>query len=184
MKEQNNQGEIDRSLKLIIKSSFFIFFMVILSKILTYVYRIVIARQFGPEIYGLFSLSIIIFLWFVTFASLGLFDGILRFVALYRGTKDVERIKHVTKFSLGFLLILGILAGAILFLSSEFISVKFFHNSDLIIFLKILSVIMPLYMFSYAFLTIIQAFEKIRAYSLISESVAILTIFSLAIFLF
>jgi len=186
MKEQNNQGEIDRSLKLIIKSSFFIFFMVILSKILTYVYRIVIARQFGPEIYGLFSLSIIIFLWFVTFASLGLFDGILRFVALYRGTKDVERIKHVTKFSLGFLLILGILAGAILFLSSEFISVKFFHNSDLIIFLKILSVIMPLYMFSYAFLTIIQAFEKIRAYSLISDllkNLANLTALAFLIFL-
>ena len=64
------QKEIDKGLKLIAKSSVIIFIGLIFSKIFTYAYRIIIARHFGPETYGLFSLAMIV-------SSTILFIGVL-----------------------------------------------------------------------------------------------------------
>lgn len=169
MAELDNQNKIDKSLKLIAKSSLFIFVIVIFSKILTYLYRIIIARFFGPEVYGLFSLAIIIFLWVLALSSFGLFQGVIRFVAFYRGKKEIEKIKHVIRFTLLTLFISGLFSGALLFIFSEQISIIFFNNPSLTIFLKILSIAMPIYLLAYCFLSIMQAFERIRAQSLISD---------------
>ena len=72
---EGNQLEIEKNLNLIAKSSIFVFGAIIISKIFTYLYRIVIARYYGPEVYGLFSLGIMIFGFFVAFASLGFSEG-------------------------------------------------------------------------------------------------------------
>ena len=58
--EENEK--IDNSLKLIVKSSLVVFIGIFASKILSYIYRIVIARSpgFGPEAYGIFSLAVIV----------------------------------------------------------------------------------------------------------------------------
>ena len=55
-----NNNEFDSNLKLIAKSSVIVFAGIFLSKIFTYLYRIIIAREFGPEAYGLFSLALVI----------------------------------------------------------------------------------------------------------------------------
>ena len=79
-----NKSELNESLNFIAKSSIFIFIALFLSKLLAYAYKILIARYLGPEIYGIFSLSIIIFSWVLVFSSLGLTDGIVRFISIYR----------------------------------------------------------------------------------------------------
>ena len=75
----DNETEINSGLKLIAKSSAIMFIGIFLSKVLTYLYRIIIARNYSPEIYGLFSLSIMIAGWFVVFKretleKVGLYD--------------------------------------------------------------------------------------------------------------
>lgn len=165
----NSQFELDSSLKVIAKASFFVFFGLIFAKLLTYFYRIAIARHFGPEIYGLFSLSIIIFVWVVSFFSLGLFEGILRYVAFYRGQKDYNKIRYTFKFFTKFLVFSSILAAFLLFLFSGFISNTIFHNTNLIPFLKIISIAVPFFTIAYVFLSIMQAFERIKAHSLVAD---------------
>lgn len=165
----NQNKELNISLKLIIKSSFFVFLGVIFSKILTYIYRVIIARHFNPDIYGLFSLTVIVGLWFVSFSSLGLYEGLQRFIPLYRGGKELDKLNYISRFVIKILFISGIISGILLFLSSNFISINIFHNNDLIIFLKILSFIMPFYVLGYGFLFIIQAFEKIKIHPFISD---------------
>ena len=165
--DQNKK--LNLSLKLIVKSSIFVFIGFVIAKIFGYLYRIIIARYFGPEIYGLFSLAIIILVWFVTIASLGFSEGIIRFASLYRGKKEFEKIKYLLKFSLIFLLITGIISGLILYSMSGFISIKIFNNQDLIIFLKIISFIIPIYLLSNTFLAIIQSFERIKFYSFLAD---------------
>ena len=59
--------EVNQGLKILAKSSIIVFIGIFLSKILIYIYRIIIARNFGPEVYGLFSLAIIIMGWFLFF---------------------------------------------------------------------------------------------------------------------
>ena len=101
--------EINHPLKLLAKSSLIVFVGLIFSKFFTYIYKIIIARYFGPEIYGLFSLVLIIFLWVGAFASLGLSEGILRYIPFYRGKKELNKIKYILRFSIIVLIFSSIL---------------------------------------------------------------------------
>ncbi len=161
--------ELDNSLKLIFKTFVFVLAGFVFAKFLGYLYRIIIARYFGPEVYGLFSLATIILFWFVTIASLGFSEGILRYVAFYRGAKSTDKIKYIFKFSLSFLLITGLFSGLTLFFLSEFISIKIFHNTGLIIFLKLLSFLIPIYIVTNVFLYLILAYERVKFYSILTD---------------
>ena len=159
--------EIDIGLKLLAKSSLIVFIGIFLSKLFTYLYRIIIARYYGPEVYGLFSLAIIVLGFFVAFSSLGFAEGILRFTSLYRGKKQIEKIRHILRISLIILFFSGVISGFLLFFFSEFISINLFHNHELTIFLKIFSVLVPFSVFSGIFLNILRAYEYISLYSFI-----------------
>lgn len=184
MENKKKQEDINHSLKLIVKSSLFVFIGVLLSKILTYVYRILISKL-GPEVYGLFSLSIIVLLWFGVFFSFGLYEGILRFISLYRGKNEINKIRYVFRASTIFLSISGIIAGIILYFLSHFIAVNILHSPDLIVFLQIISLSIPFYMLSFGFLSVIQAYENIKAHSFISDVLRnLINVVTLAIFVF
>ena len=160
--EDDNQ-EIEKDLTILAKSSAFVFVGIILSKIFMYLYRIIIARSYGPEIYGLFSLAIMILGFFLAFTSLGFPDGILRFISIYRGKKEKDKIRYLIKFSSKVLGILSIIAGIVLYFASEFISINFFHNENLIIYLKIFAFLIPIQIFIGIYFSIIRSHEKIKA---------------------
>lgn len=162
---KTNNNQLDFSLKLIAKTSMIVFIGLVLSKILLYLYRVIIARNFGPEVYGLFSLAFIIIQLFVALFSLGLPDGLLRYISFYMGKKEIDKVKHIFRKSLIIILVSGIISGIFLFLLSDFISIKFFHDPNLIIFLKIFSILIPLWALSNIFITVIRAFERINVYS-------------------
>lgn len=168
MAEENTE-EIDKNLKLIVKSSFFVFIGLAFSKIFTYIYRIVIARYYGAEVYGLFSLAIMVLGFFVAFSSFGLTEGLLRFISFYRGKKQINKIRYLCKISIIVLFFSSIISAVFLFLLSDFISINIFHNQSLTIFLKIFSLLIPLSIFSFVFLSILRAFEKISWNSFITN---------------
>ncbi len=163
MQEQNEFGA---SLKLLAKSSIIVFIGVVLSKVLTYVYKIIVARNFNPSEFGRFSLAIMVFGLVVAFASLGLTEGLLRYVSLYR-KKDVGKVKYLFKFSLIVSIISSVFAGVVLFLLSDFIAIGIFSDSGLIIYLRVISLIIPLFIVSGIFLSVIRAFENITSYTFI-----------------
>lgn len=167
--EKYEQRQIDVGLKLLAKTSLIVLVTLILSKILVYLYRIVIARNYGPEVYGLFSLSIMIFSWFRIFSGLGLKEGLLRYISLFRGKKENKKIQYICNTSLFLLAFTSIFAGILLFFLSETIALKVFSNSDLIIFLKIFSITIPFTGLSAAYLSAIRAFEKIGWFSFITN---------------
>lgn len=171
MTETQEESKLNESLKLIVKSSILVFILLIVSKILSYVYRIVVARYFGPEVYGLFSLSIMILGWFVAFSSLGLYEGILRYIAIYRGKKEPEKIRYLFKFSLTIGVITSIIAGVLLFFLAKPISINIFHNPGLVIFLQIFSIVVPFFLLANILLSVVQAFERIKAYTIILDFV-------------
>ena len=164
-----NNNEFDSNLKLIAKSSVIVFAGIFLSKIFTYLYRIIIAREFGPEAYGLFSLALVISGWFIVFASLGLNQGLLRYIPLFRGKKDTPNIQHIFKTSFFISLVSGILLGVILFLSSSFISISIFHEPSLVIFLKIFSLIVPLSVLINLLLAVLISHEKVAWHSFLAN---------------
>ena len=162
-----NTEQLNSGLKLLAKSSLVIFLFLFLSKALYYIYRLIIARWFGPEIYGLFSIALIILSVFVALFSLGLDQGLLRFIPLYDVKNKQKEIRDLFGFSVKLTFFLSLSAAIILFFSSTFISINIFHNEDLIIFLKIFSLVIPVYLFSNLFLSILRAYEKVIWYSFI-----------------
>jgi O-antigen/teichoic acid export membrane protein len=165
--EKKNEAEINTGLKFIAKSSIIVFVGVFLSKFITYIYRIVIARYFDPEVYGLYSLASIVLNLFVVVSSIGLIKGLERFVPFYRGQKKIDKIKYLIKTLKIILIFSSIFFGAILYLSSSFISINIFHNENLTSFLKIFSILVPLTNLSYIFLHTLRVYERIASYSFI-----------------
>ena len=165
--DSKQDQKIDKGLKLLAKSSVIVFIGLFLSKVFTYVYKIIIARYYGPEVYGLFVLGIMILSATVAFASFGFSEGLVRYISFYRGKKGENKIRFLYRTSLLILTISGILAGVILFLFSDFISITFFHNAGLIIFLKIFSFLIPIFIFANVFLAFLRAYEKISEFSFV-----------------
>lgn len=165
--KDSSELEINTSLTRIAKSSMVVFIGIFLSKLITYVYRIVIARHFGPEIYGIFSLAFIVLGFFTAFSTGGLIDGLGRFLSFYRGKKQQDKIKYLFKKITIILMISCTISGILLFLSSKFISVTIFHNETMTIFLKAFSILIPLTILTHIFLTSIRSFEKVGWYSFI-----------------
>jgi len=163
----NNQKELDSSLKLLAKSSLIVFIGVFLSKLFTYAYRIIIARHFGPEVYGLFSLALMMLGFFVAFSLIGLDSGLVRYIPFYRGKKQQNKIRYLFKFTFKTILSLSVLFGIILFLLSDIISINIFHNPDLSLFLKVFAPLIPISVISSYFLAAIIGYEKIGWYSFI-----------------
>lgn len=158
---------LNQNLKLLVKSSIIVFIGLLLSKILFYGYRIITARYFGAEVYGLLSISIMVLGWFIAIASLGLSDGVLRYISLLRGKNQLNKMRYIFKTSLWVVFILGILSSLLLFSTSGLISNYIFHNGELAHFLKIFSIIIPFTLISYIFLSVIKAYERIQVYSFI-----------------
>lgn len=164
-----NKENLNTGLKLIAKSSVVVFLFLIFSKILTYIYRILIARYFGAEIYGLFLLAMMILGWFIAFASLGLSEGLLRYVSLYRGKKQENKIKYLFRTVILTAFGSSIFFGVLLFLLSEFISIQIFHSPELVSYLKLFSILVPISILLDVFVSTIRTFEKIAWYSFITN---------------
>ncbi len=160
-----NDEEISKSLTTLAKGSIIVFIGIFLSKFLTYAYRVIIARGFGPESYGLFSLALIIATLFSTVASLGLSEGILRYASLYNNVQDLKKLKPLLKFSLIFSFISGVVFALILFIFSDLIATNIFHDPSLSIYLAYFSIGIPFILISNLFLSIIKANQQIFKYT-------------------
>lgn len=164
-----NKKEIDKSLKLIVKSSLVVFIGILFSKIFSYLYRIIIARNLGPEIYGLFTLAVMVSLIFFNISCFGLHEGLSRYIPFFLGKNKKGKVQFIFKFSLKILFFTGISTAIILFLFSDMISIKIFHNLDLSIFLKIFALFIPILTIGGLFHLIIRAYERIGWHTFISD---------------
>jgi len=167
VEETTKKDPIDNSLKLIVKTSFIVLIGLIISKILGHVYRIIIARYFGPEIYGLFTLALTIISFFANIAAFGFLDGLLRFIPLLRAKKRQNEINYLIRKTRNFYIVIGLVSTALLFFLSEFISINIFHNYSLTIFLKIMSLTIFISLSLNTYLGLLRAYEQIGWYSFI-----------------
>jgi len=166
---EKENSEIDYSLKLIARSSVVVFLGIFLSKVLTYIYRIVIAREFGPSEYGLFTLATILLGWFITFSNLGLSNGMVRFVSLFLGKNKKNKIKSVFWSSFKVAFSISLLAGILLFAISTTIALYFFKEPRLGFFLKVFAFAIPLSVIFEFFLSLLLAYREVMWYSFIHK---------------
>ena len=153
----------------IVKTSAFVFIAVMLSKVLGYAYKIVIARYFDAEVYGLFSLSMIVIGIAVSIAGVGLFEGLVRQISIYRGQKETKSIISLVYRSKNFLIISGFVLFGIVFLSADLISIKLFHEPRLTIFIQVMSLAIPFILLANLFLSVLRSYEQIKTQSILNN---------------
>ncbi len=158
---------IGNGLKVLAKSSIIVFIGLAISKVLAYIYRIMIARAYGPEAYGMFNLSVMVVGLFVTISSLGLSDGLVRYISMFYAKKKNKDARYLFQVSLLIVSIGSIISALAVYLLADFISISIFHNLRLIIFLKIFAVAIPCTSLMSLFLAVLRSKELIGWYSFI-----------------
>jgi len=163
--------ETENQLKLLAKTSIYIFVILIISKLLNYGYKIVIARKFGSETFGIFSLALIIISIATGILLLGLPDALVRYISFYIGKKQPSKIKAILKNSFILVSLSSLVALIFYFLFSDFIGIIIFKKPELSFYLKILSLSIPFTLFFYILLSLMRAKEKIGLNSFLNNVV-------------
>ena len=149
------------SLHQLARGASLIFIGLILSKVLGYIYRIIIAR-IGVDSYGLFYLAITIYSLFFTISLLGTKEGITKFIAQYNAMKEPGKVKWVIKRAFTVMVPFSIFLGILLFIYADFIANRIFNNGELSILLKILSFALPFNTLYFVSLEIMRALQRVR----------------------
>ncbi len=134
---------------------------ILLSKLLTYFYRLVVAR-IGTTEYGLLSLAMAIFGFTAIVSLIGVDMGVLRYISFFRVKKDYQKIKGTILGAFKISLILSFTIGFLVFVLSDFIAGNFFHKAELAILLKIFAFAIPFQSIRAIFVNSAKGFEKVQ----------------------
>lgn len=154
-----------QNLKFLVKSSTIMFLSIAFSKIFTYLYRVYIAREFGPEAFGFFSLGLMVLGIAIAITGWGIADGLVRFISYYRGKKSEQKIAFLIRLAFMLLTFTGIFGGIIVYLASPWIAIEIFHNENIISYLRIFSICIPISLVSSIYLAVLRAYEQVSTYS-------------------
>lgn len=160
-----NDNDLNHYLKILVKSSLFIFLATVISKLASYGYKILIARSFGAEVYGLFSLALIVISIAASIATLGLGEGLVRYISLYRGKKDLESAKKLIITSRNMFFVLGLIFTIILILIAPILAEKVFHSNDFTTLFIEMVFAFPFILLATAYLSTLRGFERVKTYS-------------------
>jgi len=152
---------INESLQKVAKGAGLVFIGMVIGMIFGFVNRILIARYFTKADYGIFSLSFVIVNVCITVSLLGLQQGLTRQIA-YHHNKNDSRINKIVSTAVQIILISSISLSIILIFSSDFLSVKIFHDFSLKMPLKIFAVSIPFFALIMIFVSIFRGFGNVK----------------------
>ena len=120
--------EAQQSLRQITKGALIVFLGILLSKVFSYVFRLVVARL-GTNEYGLISLGLAILSLLSTFSLFGFTSGaIARYVSYFHSLHDHPKLRGTILFSLKLTLFASLFFAVVLFLFADVIPSYFFPH--------------------------------------------------------
>jgi len=150
------------SLVKITKGTGIVFVGSLVSLLLGFVGRPLIARCGTEADYGVYSLALVVLNICAVIAALGLTTGTPRSMAYARGKNDSERVQKLIPASLQLSLIAGISLGIIVFFTSDVIAIKIFHDANLGLPLRIFALGIPISALISILISIFQGFEDVK----------------------
>jgi O-antigen/teichoic acid export membrane protein len=108
--------------------------------VLKYLFQLMVARHLGARLFGTFFLGVTVFSVLERISGLGLPQGVLRYVSVFRAQSDPERMKGTILTGLRVVSSAGLFLLVATMLSSSFLSTRFFHDVNLVWVVRILAV--------------------------------------------
>jgi O-antigen/teichoic acid export membrane protein len=124
----------------LLKGSSIALIMRLLGMLLVYVFSILLARSYGAETLGLFTLSLTVLNILTTIAVFGFDNTLVKFISEYNNKKKYHILSQIYKQSLIITMTISITLSIVLFLGSDYLALQIFNNPDLIIFFQIVSI--------------------------------------------
>jgi O-antigen/teichoic acid export membrane protein len=140
---QDNTHDYIKDISDIAKGAGIVFLGTTLGTILKYIFELIVARNLGTNLFGLFFLGLAFLKVGEIISTLGLHRGVLRYIALFRGEGDIRRTKGTIILSLRIAIIVGIVICILIIFFSSFISENIFKKAELAPVLKMFSLIIP-----------------------------------------
>jgi len=161
-KKSDNTDILNKSLRQVVKGTGIVFIGSLIGLFFGFISRIIIARHWTESEFGIFALAFSILSICAIISTLGFQQGVTRSIAYSRGKKDYKKIEGFISTSIYFSLIASILIGLVLFLLSKTIAIDIFHDSGLIVPLKIVSIGLPFFALIEIIVSIYRGFDQVK----------------------
>ncbi len=135
--------QLNATLNKLIKGAGLSFLGQIISTGLKYLTQVILAWLMGAELFGLYTLGIILYQLAELFPRMGLETGAIRYVSIHHAQHDQRRLKGVLLQALGLPFISGLGFGAILFFVSEPVAQVVFNQPELVSVLQTFALALP-----------------------------------------
>lgn len=148
----------DSSLKLIVKGAGIVILGMFFSKLINYIYKIIVARGLGPEQYGILSIgqSILGIIGFISL--LGFEQGVERFVGFFN---NKERVNGIVNTAFYVVIPFSLILSFLVFFFSDYIAISFFKNSSLTRIIQVYALIIPFYALSEILFAVCRGIKRI-----------------------
>lgn len=143
MSIQNNTRVYDQEITDIAKGAGIVFFGTIIGTGLKFLFEVIVARNLGTELFGLFFLGLAFLKVGEIISTLGLHRGVLRYIALFRGEGDKRRTKGTIIFALRIAVLIGLVICILIIFLAGFASINIFKKAELTPVLKMFAVVIP-----------------------------------------
>ena len=139
------------------------------SKLITYFYRIFVARYLGPFDYGLVTMGLSVFWLTHGFTKLGFSSGIKRRVSHHLGAGTEEKIPSSMVAALSTVIPWSIVLSSLLFFSSDFLAYNFFSQPEMGKVIRIFAVAIPFRSLHTSLSSLLKGLRKVK-YKTVIES--------------
>lgn len=142
---------------------------ILIGAFITYLATIFATRVVGAENWGLFFLAQTVLLTLTVVSTLGLNQGVLRFVSLFAGKKDPARVKGTISFAMKRTLVVSSLLAIVVFFSSPFLEEHVFKQAHFSLAIRTLIVVLPLATLTEILLVSLQGLRHISQHVLVKN---------------
>ena len=136
-------NDLDINLIKFVQGTGLIFIGSIIGLFMELIVNLLVARSFSVGEFGLYGLVFLILAFSLRFASLGLSEGVTRFISYFRGKNEKEKINGTIISSLIIATISSIITAVLFFFLADFIAINIFHTEELSRLIKIISIAIP-----------------------------------------
>jgi O-antigen/teichoic acid export membrane protein len=136
---------IDTSIKKAVKGAMLVFAGTVLSSLFLFAIKVLIVRNTTTVELGEYTLTIALASVFALVATLGVHEGIARYVSLFLGKNRQHEAMSLSRTAIRIVLISGVSAGLVLYLSSDLLADVIFQNGELAHLFKIVSISIPFF---------------------------------------
>ncbi|NEP14078.1 MAG: oligosaccharide flippase family protein [Symploca sp. SIO2C1] len=136
-------AQINATFNKLIKGAGFSFIGQVISTGFKYLTQLVLAWLLGAEVFGLYTLGMVIYQLGELFSRMGLEAGAVRYVSIYHSTEDKSRLKGILWQGIVLPFLSGIVFAIALFFASDTIAQGIFSQPSLAPALKIFAIALP-----------------------------------------